>query len=95
MTVEPVPAAFGLTLPIRVKLSTLDGVFCEPASAAGVAGIIKYVQLGKDDPKPGSTCVCILTGHGLKDPERAIKTSPEIPTVPATLDAVAKEAELG
>jgi len=76
------------------KLSGLEGVFCEPASAAGVAGIIKYIELGKEHPKPGATCVCILTGHGLKDPERAIKTCPEIPTVPATLDAVATEAKL-
>lgn len=51
-------------------LSTREGVFCEPASAASVAGIIKQHQAGTL-PK-GVRIVCILTGHGLKDPDRAI-----------------------
>jgi threonine synthase len=50
-----------------------EGVFCEPASAASIAGVIKYVRKGyfKDAGKE-TTAVCILTGHGLKDPDRAI-----------------------
>ena len=76
------------------KLSGLEGVFVEPASAAGVAGLTKLAEQGFFADKAGATAVCILTGHGLKDPERAIKTSPEIPTVPASLDAVAEEAGL-
>lgn len=53
-------------------LAQLEGVFVEPASAASVAGLIKYVK--KKYFKGDETVVCILTGHGLKDPERAIKT---------------------
>lgn len=75
-------------------LASLEGVFVEPASAAGVAGLAKYIGRGHFAKQPEATVVCILTGHGLKDPERAIKTSAEIPTVPATLDAVVKEAGL-
>jgi threonine synthase len=44
-----------------------DGVGCEPASAASIAGIRKLVQAGK--MKPNSDVVAILTGHQLKDPE--------------------------
>jgi threonine synthase len=47
-----------------------EGVFCEPASAASVAGVLKLVSAGKIPD--GSTVVCILTGHGLKDPDNAI-----------------------
>lgn len=50
-----------------------EGVFCEPASAASVAGLIKSVKLGK--VKEGSTVVCVLTGNGLKDPDNAMKYS--------------------
>ena len=75
-------------------LSGLEGVFVEPASAAGVAGLKKRVEQGFFAEAPEATCVCVLTGHGLKDPERAIKTCPEIPTVAATLDAVVAEAKL-
>ena len=75
-------------------LANLEGVFVEPASAASVAGLAKCIRQGFFEGKGTPTVVCVLTGHGLKDPERAIKTSPEIPTVPATLDAVVKEAEL-
>jgi threonine synthase len=47
-------------------LAAREGVFCEPASAAGVAGLLKY---GADDAK---RIVCVLTGHGLKDPQTAL-----------------------
>jgi threonine synthase len=47
-------------------LAREEGVFCEPASAAGVAGLLKLGRSGRR--LPGSA-VCILTGHGLKDPE--------------------------
>ena len=50
-----------------------EGIFVEPASAASVAGLIKYINTGKI-PK-GSTIVCINTGHGLKDPDAAIAES--------------------
>lgn len=57
------------------QLASLEGVFCEPASAASVAGVIKLA--GRGFFREGDRVVCILTGHGLKDPERAIKVSPE------------------
>lgn len=51
-------------------LSKREGVFCEPASAASVAGLLKAAEAGQ--VIPGSKVVCVLTGHGLKDPDRAI-----------------------
>ncbi|MFC1501287.1 threonine synthase [Elusimicrobiota bacterium] len=47
-----------------------EGVFVEPASAASIAGLIKYIK--KNFFKKPSKVVCILTGHGLKDPDRAV-----------------------
>ncbi|MDR3688570.1 MAG: threonine synthase [Fimbriimonas sp.] len=49
----------------------LEGIFCEPSSAAGVAGLIKSVASGKVNPE-GKRFVCVLTGHGLKDPDSAV-----------------------
>jgi threonine synthase len=62
-------------------LSSEEGVFCEPASASGVAGILKLAQdnFFQADQK----VVCILTGHGLKDPQTAMSLSPEVPTLAA------------
>ena len=62
-------------------------MFCEPASAASVAGLI---QTGV---APGSTVVCVLTGHGLKDPDIAIGQIAVPTAVDATVGAV--RAELG
>jgi threonine synthase len=73
-------------------LSCEEGIFVEPASAASVAGLIKYLK--KDFfKKHNQTIVCILTGHGLKDPDRAIETSKKyvkIKTVPASLNKIVK-----
>ncbi len=52
-------------------LAAHEGVFCEPASAASVAGLLKV----RDQVPPESTVVCVLTGNGLKDPDCAIKHS--------------------
>lgn len=52
-------------------LACQEGVFCEPASAASVAGLLKV----KDRVPEGATIVCVLTGNGLKDPDAAIKYS--------------------
>ncbi|NES69548.1 MAG: pyridoxal-phosphate dependent enzyme, partial [Okeania sp. SIO2D1] len=52
-------------------LASNEGIFCEPASAASVAGLLKV----KDQVPRGSKVVCVLTGHGLKDPDVAIKHS--------------------
>lgn len=71
------------------------GIFCEPASAASVAGILKKAKEGYFAPaKETKDIVCVLTGHGLKDPDRAIKTVKHPPVVDATLEAVVKEAGL-
>ena len=59
-------------------LAAQEGIFCEPASAASVAGVIKDAQAGRI--KPGSTVVCTLTGNGLKDPDTAIKQCQHIHT---------------
>ncbi len=68
-------------------LAEKEGVFCEPASATSLAGAIKDIKSGRIPE--GSSIVCTLTGHGLKDPDTAIKqsTSPLI-TIDATLDSV-------
>ena len=68
-----------------------EGLFAEPASAASVAGLL---QLHANGSLPrGATVVCVLTGHGLKDPEWAISGASRPATVPPDPDAVA--AELG
>ncbi len=53
------------------RLIASIGVFAEPASAASVAGLLKFGATG--GIRPGSVCVCTLTGHGLKDPDTALK----------------------
>ena len=63
-----------------------EGVFCEPASAASVAGVIELSQ--KNFFKNGETIVCTLTGHGLKDPDSAIKASEKPVCLPPKIDAV-------
>jgi threonine synthase len=55
------------------ELSTTQGVFCEPASAASLAGICKLAAAGR--VPADATVVCVLTGHGLKDPETAERTA--------------------
>ncbi|MGH7257038.1 MAG: threonine synthase, partial [Nitrospiraceae bacterium] len=65
-----------------------EGVFCEPASAASVAGVIKMSRAGS--LREGDTVVCTLTGHGLKDADTAISVSRQPQTVKATRDEVAR-----
>jgi len=67
-------------------IASLEGVFCEPASAASVAGVIKRSEAGGF--QEGDTIVCTLTGHGLKDPDTAISVSEKPVTVHADLDEV-------
>ena len=54
-------------------LASNEGIFCEPASAASLAGVLKMKNEGVLND--GDTVVCTLTGHGLKDPDRAIASS--------------------
>ena len=78
-------------------LSSQEGIFVEPASAASVAGLLKLVKKGYFNPitqKPNNSItkiVCVLTGHGLKDPDRAIKSVNKPRIVAANLKAVVKE----
>ena len=68
-------------------LAEKEGVFCEPASAISVGGIIRDIKA--DKIPDGSIVTCTLTGHGLKDPDTAIKQSQGgVIEVPAELDAV-------
>ncbi|MFB2837916.1 threonine synthase [Floridanema evergladense] len=62
VTDEEILAAYRL-------LASEEGIFCEPASAASVAGMLKV----QDQIPSGATVVCVLTGNGLKDPDTAIK----------------------
>jgi threonine synthase len=74
-------------------LSAEEGVFVEPASAAGVAGILKLAQAGRLEG--GKRIVITVTGHGLKDPEWAVKAAPPLPDpVPADVVAVAEALSL-
>lgn len=79
VTDEEIVAAYRL-------LARTEGIFCEPASAASVAGLIKANEQGK--VARGSRSVCVLTGHGLKDPDRAVEESGQVHTVEATLSAM-------
>ena len=69
-------------------LASAEGVFCEPASAASLAGVIKKAKEGFFT-KPSSV-VCILTGHGLKDPKRAIAICDPYINAKNDLEEVAK-----
>jgi threonine synthase len=64
-----------------------ESVFCEPASAASVAGLLKY------GVPEGSRVVCVLTGNGLKDPDTAVGSSESPDVVDATLKALLRELE--
>lgn len=84
-------------------LAAKEGVFVEPASAASVAGLLKLVKngyfkrktpacrQGRQDARRKTQIVCILTGHGLKDPDRAIKIIKKPKTIKAELKAVLRE----
>ena len=68
------------------ELAGLEGVFCEPAAAAGVAAIAKL------PPERGARVVCVVTGHGLKDPEAAARLAEAPVSVAAELDAITEAA---
>lgn len=76
-------------------LSSREGVFVEPGSAAGVAGLIKHHAAG--NVPGGKTIVITVTGHGLKDPNWALKTEDgsEVSPVKVEFDVVAVAGALG
>ena len=69
-------------------LAAKEGLFCEPASAAGVAGLIKKHAAGQLDA--GQTIVCTLTGNGLKDPQWALADAQDPVVVPVEAAAAAR-----
>jgi threonine synthase len=77
-------------------LAQKEGVFVEPASAASIAGLLKLIRTGYFKPanrltgKPANI-VCILTGHGLKDPDRAIKSVKKPKIVKPELKTILRE----
>lgn len=85
VTDEEILEAYGM-------LASLEGVFCEPASAASVAGVRK---LAREDYFPANSVItCTLTGHGLKDPERAINSSRQPTQVKADIDQILQVMDL-
>ena len=76
-------------------LSSRDAVFVEPASAASVAGLLKVHAGG--GLEPGQRVVCTVTGHGLKDPQWALRNADgeELQPVRVQVDAVSAAAALG
>ena len=71
------------------RLAAEEGIFCEPASAACVAGLLKKAAAGAS--YTGQTIVAIITGSGLKDPETALQIEPEVHRVAADLAAIERE----
>ena len=68
-------------------LAEKEGVFCEPASAISIGGVLRDIENG--NIPEGSLITCTLTGHGLKDPDTAIQQSRgSVIEIPAELDAV-------
>jgi threonine synthase len=70
-------------------LAQIEGVFVEPASAASIAGLLKLSKKGYFRPKVKITC--ILTGHGLKDPDRAIASIKKPRIIKPDLKTILKE----
>lgn len=68
-------------------LAMQEGIFVEPAAAAGVAALRQQIKQGEIDPA-GKTAVCVLTGHGLKDPDTAVAQVAPAHTLPVQLEAL-------
>jgi threonine synthase len=73
-------------------LASLEGIFCEPASAASLAGVLKLDRKGFF--KKGDVLVLTITGHGLKDPDIAIRVSQKPVSLPPKKEAVMKYLNL-
>lgn len=78
-------------------LAKKEGIFVEPASAASVAGILKLATKGFFKKKDGreQTIVAVLTGHGLKDPDCALRAVKKPKVVPAKVDAILNAMKAG
>ena len=82
---EEILDAYGL-------LAQVEGVFCEPASAASVAGLARWASARR--LAPSDRVVCVLTGHGLKDPDMAVKRSPKPASVEAEMGPVIEALQI-
>ncbi|MDR2427165.1 MAG: threonine synthase [Endomicrobium sp.] len=71
-----------------------EGVFCEPASASSLAGLIKYIRRGYFKTTLPVKTVCILTGHGLKDPDTAVSNAVKPKKVKANISQIIKMINL-
>jgi threonine synthase len=69
-------------------LASREGVFCEPASAASVAGILAHGLPAHEGGERPTSVVCVLTGHGLKDPDTALGKAPSVIGCEAEIGAV-------
>jgi len=69
------------------RLAAAEGVFCEMASAASIAGLLRLADAG--ELPAGSVVVCVLTGHGLKEPDWAVTGAAAPPVIPPSADAAA------
>ena len=76
------------------RLAERSGIFAEPASAASVAGMLKLSTAGYFKKHKGSRIVCTLTGHGLKDPDIAIKNVAPPVSMKPEVKAILKEIGL-
>ncbi|MDQ4034742.1 MAG: threonine synthase [Chloroflexota bacterium] len=79
-------------LDAQLLIVRLEGVFCEPASAAGVAGVRRLTQEGRIGA--GEVVVCVLTGHGLKDPDAVQAEEGSLIPIRADLGAIREAMEL-
>lgn len=68
------------------RLARDEGVFCEPASAASVAGLLSLAESGVE--LAGKRIVCVITGSGLKDPETALRIEPDLVEVANSIESV-------
>jgi len=73
-------------------LARTEGIFVEPASAASIAGLKKLVENNEVDPN--ENIVCVTTGHGLKDPEVAIKACGRVVEIETNLEVLKKALNL-
>jgi threonine synthase len=69
-------------------LAATEGVFCEPASASSVAGLLAHGLPVVEGTEPPESVVCVLTGHGLKDPDTALSKAPAVINCENDLSAV-------
>jgi threonine synthase len=74
------------------RMVAAEGVFAEMASAASVAGLVRMADAG--ELEPDALVVCVLTGHGLKEPDWAVRTAATPPVIPADVDAAVEILDL-